>query len=308
MAGEEGSATASAAQRKTCRTCGEAKAPSEFYPRHRRCKPCAIAQAAIRNKAVSAETKRLYKQRFRRKKGCRLRAEMAAETARKRAERDALRKPRAEPKPQRGSKAWYLTASSEEVAAYRAAIREHSKKRYVQNAAEERARVRRYKLANPRPGSARWFAMASPEEVAASGLKPYVMPVSAAGKVDNKVRRARLVANQRDGTLTPGAIKKMMAAASVCPYCRKKMADDQKSLDHITPLSRGGLHSRTNALICCRECNSHKRDRLPEAWAASLPVAVYNSAIRAMRAATGAPLGQAALLLPPVSRPGPPPG
>jgi 5-methylcytosine-specific restriction endonuclease McrA len=37
-------------------------------------------------------------------------------------------------------------------------------------------------------------------------------------------------------------------------------------IDHVVPLSRGGTHSDSNLVPCCRSCNSSKSDRLTEEW------------------------------------------
>ncbi len=45
----------------------------------------------------------------------------------------------------------------------------------------------------------------------------------------------------------------------VCQYCGAAA----ESLDHVTPRSRGGLHTWDNVVACCRRCNLRKGDRLP---------------------------------------------
>jgi 5-methylcytosine-specific restriction endonuclease McrA len=44
-----------------------------------------------------------------------------------------------------------------------------------------------------------------------------------------------------------------------CQYC----GGPAESLDHVTPRSRGGLHTWDNVVACCRRCNLRKGDRLP---------------------------------------------
>lgn len=46
-----------------------------------------------------------------------------------------------------------------------------------------------------------------------------------------------------------------------CAYCGSIMFD-QVTIDHIIPLSMGGLSDRENLLLCCRDCNFRKRDRI----------------------------------------------
>lgn len=69
-----------------------------------------------------------------------------------------------------------------------------------------------------------------------------------------------------DGSLTPIVIQQLFAVASVCPYCAGLLDPREKTLDHILPLARGGAHSLTNVVVCCRSCNSKKQDRTPSEW------------------------------------------
>lgn len=44
-----------------------------------------------------------------------------------------------------------------------------------------------------------------------------------------------------------------------CYLCGKKdLADEQIHIDHMTPISRGGDHSRANVSVACSECNTAK--------------------------------------------------
>jgi 5-methylcytosine-specific restriction endonuclease McrA len=44
-----------------------------------------------------------------------------------------------------------------------------------------------------------------------------------------------------------------------CVYCETKPA--KLTMDHITPLSKGGTHTKRNIVPACKSCNSKKRDR-----------------------------------------------
>lgn len=44
-----------------------------------------------------------------------------------------------------------------------------------------------------------------------------------------------------------------------CGYCGVEM--DTPSIDHKTPVSRGGKDNIENLIACCRRCNSNKRDK-----------------------------------------------
>lgn len=52
-----------------------------------------------------------------------------------------------------------------------------------------------------------------------------------------------------------------------CAYCRT-VIDGQPEPDHVVALSRGGSNSITNILPSCHGCNSAKRDRTLDEWAA----------------------------------------
>lgn len=51
----------------------------------------------------------------------------------------------------------------------------------------------------------------------------------------------------------------LMAEQCACVYCLRAFADDEDvTVDHIQPLSRGGAHSVGNVILCCAKCNSRK--------------------------------------------------
>lgn len=52
--------------------------------------------------------------------------------------------------------------------------------------------------------------------------------------------------------------------------CTECSVQDDITIDHIMPLSRGGIDSLGNLRFLCRSCNSKKNDRLPADVAAAL--------------------------------------
>ena len=44
----------------------------------------------------------------------------------------------------------------------------------------------------------------------------------------------------------------------VCPYCLKVIPPREYSIDHKTPLSRGGKTVKENLVVCCKKCNQEK--------------------------------------------------
>lgn len=48
-----------------------------------------------------------------------------------------------------------------------------------------------------------------------------------------------------------------------CQYCGKRPKDDDMTIDHILPRSRGGMTTWTNVVLACTQCNVRKGNRLP---------------------------------------------
>ncbi len=46
-----------------------------------------------------------------------------------------------------------------------------------------------------------------------------------------------------------------------CYYCNKKFAREFLTMDHKVPLARGGVSSKNNIVVCCKNCNTTKKDR-----------------------------------------------
>lgn len=113
-------------------------------------------------------------------------------------------------------------------AAYRA--------RYQKNIERERTRVKVYKHANP-------------DKVAKWGDK-----------------RRQKVLSQSDGTASSRCIKALLNNADQCPYCGVNLTPDTATIDHIIPISKGGLHSAFNLIACCLPCNVKKSNKSFAEW------------------------------------------
>jgi len=50
-----------------------------------------------------------------------------------------------------------------------------------------------------------------------------------------------------------------LVSKGVCHYCRKKFKAADLTLDHVTPLARGGTSTRGNCVPACRACNATKK-------------------------------------------------
>jgi len=51
---------------------------------------------------------------------------------------------------------------------------------------------------------------------------------------------------------------KMLAMDNACYYC----GQEATTIDHIIPISKGGITSEDNCVVACYKCNSGKRDRI----------------------------------------------
>lgn len=53
----------------------------------------------------------------------------------------------------------------------------------------------------------------------------------------------------------------------LCTYCRKPVAREDMTLDHVIAKAKGGRSTRENCVLACTRCNTLKRDadanRLP---------------------------------------------
>jgi 5-methylcytosine-specific restriction endonuclease McrA len=55
-----------------------------------------------------------------------------------------------------------------------------------------------------------------------------------------------------------------------CFYCRRALTLSTTTLEHKTPLSRGGTCRRGNLALCCADCNHAKGRRTVEEYRAAL--------------------------------------
>lgn len=180
---------------------------------------------------VNKEGKRAYDKAWRAVNLERLTAYRAANKERQR----AYDKARRAANPERfrvANKAW-RTAHPERVRAASRAWKAANKER-------NRANVKTWRAANPARARAlvRDWQAAHPEWVRAKDAR----------------RRAR-IANVIS-TLTPQEWEAILTAAGrMCIYCGSK---ERLSMDHLTPLSRGGPHTADNVAPACLPCNQSK--------------------------------------------------
>ena len=51
-----------------------------------------------------------------------------------------------------------------------------------------------------------------------------------------------------------------------CEYCQGSFTLQQLTMDHIVPLSRGGLSIKSNLAVVCKKCNVQKKNHSLTQW------------------------------------------
>ena len=75
----------------------------------------------------------------------------------------------------------------------------------------------------------------------------------------NQLRRARSGNAQLDYTLDDLRLWVREALDTEgCAYCQQPLLVTSFSIDHCQPLSRGGVYTQGNLVICCNHCNQVK--------------------------------------------------
>ena len=76
--------------------------------------------------------------------------------------------------------------------------------------------------------------------------------------IANKKRRVLRVSTE-DGTITSKSLITLkILQNNKCAYCKYELIIGQIHLDHVIPISRGGIHSLNNVVWSCSTCNMKK--------------------------------------------------
>src|SRR5678816_680886 len=99
-----------------------------------------------------------------------------------------------------------------------------------------------------------WMNQLIAENPQAAQLPYYTLKYRARYRFDDEFRAREILRRQlrdydnmpTDGTLTSRVVRDLFVAATHCCYCTTPLHPRTKTLDHIIPRSRGGMHSITN--------------------------------------------------------------
>lgn len=73
--------------------------------------------------------------------------------------------------------------------------------------------------------------------------------------------KRRLKQTAQDTGLVTGDVIAALLKVESCHYCLKPVPRDKRTIDHVVPLNRGGLHDPSNLVMACATCNSSKCDQ-----------------------------------------------
>ena len=150
-------------------------------------------------------------------------------------------------------------------------VKARKKKYYQENAEKERARRKKHYQENAEKAKAysKKYREENAEKVKAQQKKyrqENLEKVRARCRLAQSKRRAQKINTQvediTDKLLNEHWVKNNIDPER-CHYCDKGLYEH---LEHCTPLSRGGTHTKENLVPSCAHCNLSKGDKTPDEW------------------------------------------
>lgn len=122
--------------------------------------------------------------------------------------------------------------------------------------------------------------------------------------IARKHKRKAMMLSRDDGSVTQKVLRELMRRTKACPYCGQSLEEQRIEIDHIIPLSKGGMHTRKNIVACCWECNQKKRNKDFYEWYLEIEEHIRESVARLFTQRFGVSPEQASLGLWSVKSPG----
>lgn len=160
--------------------------------------------------------------------------------------------------------------------------REYRRQEYLRNGVKKRAAVRAYYSKNRERIKAKYKAERDKlrakrrerlegregDAIRAAARMRYAKNPGPAIARANKRRRIALKAAAGTDRVAYAAFVNEVRTAHkyACHWCRKNVNRFDRRIDHIIPLSRGGMDAVQNLCCACHSCNAKKADKLPLVW------------------------------------------
>ena len=86
--------------------------------------------------------------------------------------------------------------------------------------------------------------------------------------VNASTQKRRAAKKNQLGVVSKNIVEKLMRSQkSLCINCKADLTRSGYHIDHIMPLSLGGIHADENLQLLCPTCNIKKHNKHPIAWA-----------------------------------------
>lgn len=81
-----------------------------------------------------------------------------------------------------------------------------------------------------------------------------------------KHKRKAKIKQQHDGTVNTEVLRSILSERKTCTYCGSRLHEKDKEIDHMDPICLGGLHTKSNLIVCCHACNQLKKGKPFRVW------------------------------------------
>lgn len=219
----------------TCQACKRERVLADKRRYHQSEKGQAALQAR-REQGITREQKRRYQQ-----------SEKGQATARAREEREDVKEKRRQASRSaqgRLNKAKYEATEKGKVTRKKALQKYHASDKSKQTAAAHHQKTKDLPSRIAQKQQANWYYIRS-EKGKAKKRRDYAR------------RKAAIVADRP--VTAEDWLEICKQHKNRCYYCKKRKV---LTLDHVIPISKGGLHVKENIVPACRSCNSKKKDKL----------------------------------------------